>query len=530
MTTFSQLKSVQKLKDLAKAPFDLTVPDALSPKRIDAMIKDSYGLKMFYATERVSDDVLLALDELASECGVIEKMTDMQSGKVINRVEGVESENRAVLHTAMRDFFDHTQTSSEARLAAELAYKELEKLTQFLKDIEGSNQYTDIVQVGIGGSDLGPRAIYLGLKAYQKPGRRAHFFSNVDPDDGVDVMTHLDLSKTLFVIVSKSGVTLETCTNEALVRDRLRKAGLDPKNHLIAVTGKGSPMDDAERYIASFYIWDYIGGRYSVTSMVGGVVLAFTLGMDRFIDFLRGASVIDKSVLKKENNLPLISALLSVWNRNFLHLPTQAIIPYSQALSRFPAHLQQLNMESNGKRIDRHGKAVTFDTGAIYWGEPGTSGQHSFFQLIHQGTTVIPVEFLGFANSQYKQDLMFQDTTCQEKLLANLFAQSVALATGQNSPNPNKVFSGNRPTRILFAEKLDPYTLGQLLSYYEHAAAFQGFLWDINSFDQEGVQLGKVLAMQFIDLFTQKNKGEERDDKSFPIGSAYLRHIALYRR
>lgn len=529
MTTFAQLQSVHKLNELAKDPFDLTAHEALSAKRIDSMIKESYGLKLFYSTERVCDDVLSALDELATECGVIEKMKDMQSGKVINRIEGVESENRAVLHTAMRDFFDHTQTSDEAKLAAQLAYKELEKLTAFLKDIEVSHEYTDIVQVGIGGSDLGPRAIYLALKAYRKPGRRAHFFSNVDPDDGIDVMLDLDLSKTLFVIVSKSGSTLETSTNEELVRDRLKKAGLDPKNHLIAVTGQGSPMDDPQRYLASFYIWDYIGGRYSVTSMVGGVVLAFALGMDRFIDFLKGASVIDKSVLKKEGNLPLMSALLSVWNRNFLNLPTQAIIPYSQALSRFPAHLQQLNMESNGKRIDRHGRAVAFDTGAIYWGEPGTNGQHSFFQLIHQGTTTIPVEFIGFARSQHKQDILFKDTYCQEKLLANLFAQSVALATGQKSPNPNKVFTGNRPTRILFAEKLDPYTLGQLLSYYEHAAAFQGFLWDINSFDQEGVQLGKVLAMQFLDLFAQKNKGGDVDSKGFPIGAAYLRHIDIHR-
>ena len=284
-------------------------------------------------------------------------------------------------------------------------------------------------------------------------------------------------------------------------------------------------MDDPSKYLASFYIWDYIGGRYSVTSMVGGVILAFSLGMDRFLDFLRGASAMDKLALKKEHNLPLISALLSVWNRNFLDLPTQAIIPYSQALSRFPAHLQQLNMESNGKRINRHGKAVSYETGSIYWGEPGTNGQHSFFQLIHQGTTIVPVEFIGFIHSQYKMDIVFQETTCQEKLLANLLAQSVALATGQKSPNANKIFPGNRPTRIVLAERLDPYTLGQILSYYEHAAAFQGFLWDINSFDQEGVQLGKVLAMQFIDLFAQKREGKEIDPKAFPIGSSYLRHL-----
>ena len=528
MSSFSQYRSVLRLKELAEDPFDLTANDALSIKRIDAMIKESLGLKLLYATERVSEVCMNALYDLAEESNVLEKMKQMQSGEVINKIDGFESENRCVLHTAMRDFFDHAETSPVAKKAAELAYKELEKLTQFLKELEVKDHFTDIVQVGIGGSDLGPRAIYLALKAFQKPGRRAHFFSNVDPDDGADVMKDLDLSKTLFVIVSKSGTTLETRTNEELVRDRLKKEGLDPKNHLIAVTGQGSPMDDPSQYLAYFYIWDYIGGRYSVTSMVGGVILAFALGMDRFLDFLRGASAMDKSVLKKDKNLPLLSALLSVWNRNFLNLPTQAIIPYSQALSRFPAHLQQLNMESNGKHIDKTSKEVSFDTGAIYWGEPGTNGQHSFFQLIHQGTTVVPVEFIGFAKNQYKQDILFKGTSCQDKLLSNLFAQSLALATGQKSANPNKVFPGNRPTRILLAERLDPYTLGMLLSYYEHAAAFQGFIWGINSFDQEGVQLGKVLAQQFIDLFAQKRQNKPVDAKAFPLGQAYFRHIEPY--
>jgi len=525
MPSFTQLKSVQRLNELAEDPYDLTKEDSLSSKRIDSMIKESSSLKLFYATERVSDMTLAALYELAEESGALAKMADMQAGKVINCIEGFESENRAVLHTAMRDFFGSAETSPEALDAASLAYKELEKLTAFLKDIEGKDLYTDMVQVGIGGSDLGPRAIYMALKAFQKPGRRAHFFSNVDPDDGADVMKDLDLSKTLFVIVSKSGTTLETLTNEELVRTRLKKAGLDPKDHLIAVTGKGSPMDDPAKYLAAFYIWDYIGGRYSVTSMVGGVVLAFALGMDRLLDFLRGASFMDKAALRKDNNLPLLSALLSIWNRNFLHMPTQAVIPYSQALSRFPAHLQQLNMESNGKRIDKLGKPVNFETGATYWGEPGTNGQHSFFQMIHQGTTLIPVEFIGFVKSQYKQDVEFRGTSCQDKLLSNLFAQSLALATGQKSTNPNKVFMGNRPSRILLAERLDPYTLGMILSYYEHAAAFQGFLWNINSFDQEGVQLGKVLAGQFIELFALKNQNKAPDVKTFPLGQAYFRHI-----
>ena len=286
-------------------------------------------------------------------------------------------------------------------------------------------------------------------------------------------------------------------------------------------------MDDPDKYLASFYMWDYIGGRYSVTSMVGGVMLAFTLGMERFLDFLRGAHAMDRVALNKEpqKNLPLLSALLGIWNRDFLGHHTCAIIPYSKALSRFPAHLQQLDMESNGKRIDKQGKAVDFSTGPIIWGEPGTNGQHSFFQLLHQGTTIVPMEIIGFCESQYREDVMYKGTTCQEKLLSNMLAQSVALAVGQKSDNPNKVFPGNRPNRILISTRLDPFNMGALLSYYEHKVAFQGFIWNINSFDQEGVQLGKVLALKFTDQFMMLRQSRQADVKGFPLGHSYLRQL-----
>ncbi len=530
MTSFNQLKSVVRLNELAEEPLDLTDEANFTPKRIDSMTSECLGLKLFYSGERVSEVTLQGLWDLAEETGVLDKMQNMQSGAVMNSIEGFPSENRSVLHTAMRDFFENPNDGEVAKEATKMAYQELEKLTKFLKNLEVNDVFTDMVQVGIGGSDLGPRAVYHALKAYEKSKRRAHFICNVDPDDSAEVLKDLDLTKTLFVVVSKSGSTLETLTNEEFVRERLKKAGLDPKNHIISVTGKGSPMDDPDRYLASFYIWDFIGGRYSVTSMVGGVILAFSLGMDRFLEFLRGASAMDKQALKNDRkaNLPLISALLSVWNRNFLGLSTAAIIPYAQALFRFPAHLQQLSMESNGKRIDKKGKAVDFDTGAVIWGEPGTNGQHSFFQMIHQGTSVVPVEFLGFYENQYKEDILYQGTYCQEKLLANMFAQSLALSTGQKSENPNKVFPGNRSNRILLASKLDPYTLGAILSYYENSVAFQGFIWNINSFDQEGVQLGKHLALEFTELFAQKRTKKGIDSKAFPLGSAYFRHLSSY--
>lgn len=525
MKKFIELSSYQKLKILAEDPVDLSQKGIMTPKRIDQMIAEGLGLKLFYSSERVDEDVLKALFELAEETSAVDKMESMQAGETVNKIEGFASEDRAALHTAMRDFFDNRETALKAREATALAYEECEKLKGFLSTI--GERFTHLVQIGIGGSDLGPRAIYLGLKGYQKSERKIHFISNVDPDDAAAVLEKVELSKTLFVVVSKSGNTLETMTNEAYVVEKLKKAGLNPQQHLVAVTGKGSPMDDPSRYLQSFYIWDYVGGRYSATSMVGGVMLAFAFGMDRYLDFLRGASAMDKLAKTKDPkaNLPLLAALFGIWNRNFLNHATLAIIPYSQALSRFPAHLQQLDMESNGKHIDKEGSPVQFQTGPIIWGEPGTNGQHSFYQLIHQGTTVVPLEFIGFVNSQYHADVKYQGTTCQEKLLSNLFAQSIGLAIGQKNDNPNKDFQGNRPNSVLLGNRLDPYTLGAILAYYEHKVAFQGFIWNVNSFDQEGVQLGKVLALKMIDQFVTHEEGKQIDEKAFPLGAAYMHHL-----
>jgi glucose-6-phosphate isomerase len=523
MSSFNQFSSVKNLQKLAEKPIDLT--KSLTPERIHRYVASDLGFTLFYGTERVDDSILSSLFDLAREAGVMKKMAAMQSGSAINRIEGFESENRSVLHTAMRDVFTDRQESIEAKEASSAAEKELLKLEIFLNETEG--RFTDLIQIGIGGSDLGPRALCLAMEAFHRPGKRVHFISNVDPDDANLVLGKVDLHKTLVVVVSKSGTTLETLTNEAFVREKMVKMGVkDPTDHFVAVTGELGPMDNPSRYLASFYIWDFVGGRYSATSMVGGVALGFALGFNRFKELLKGAHEMDVHALKApiEKNLPLLSALLGVWNRNFLKLPTVAIIPYSQALHRFPAHLQQLDMESNGKHIDKRGKPVDFSTGPVIWGEPGTNGQHSFYQLIHQGSDIIPLEFIGFKHSQSDKDLEIQNTTSQEKLLSNLFAQSIALAAGQESANPNKVFTGNRPNRILFAESLNPYTLGALLSYYENKVAFQGFIWNINSFDQEGVQLGKKLANQIIDLF--KSKRNKQKSPGFLLAQAYLEEIS----
>jgi glucose-6-phosphate isomerase len=527
MKAFDQLDSYAKLQALAKNPIDLSQEEILTAQRVEKMHQRALDYSLFYATERVTAGVMDALFGLAEETDVIKKMAAMQAGEIINCIEGYESEKRAVLHTAMRDQFSQSQKDLRAKDASERAAKELQKLQQFLQQIEKKNQFTDLIQIGIGGSDLGPRALYLALAPFRLPDRHVHYIANVDPDDAVSVLNQVSLKNCLVVVVSKSGTTLETLTNEAMIRKQFIKEGLDPRKHIIAVTSEKSPMDDPEQYLASFYIWDFVGGRYSSTSMAGAVSLAFAIGFSAWIDLLRGAHAMDLHALEPRN-LPLTSALLGIWNRNFLGMPAVTIVPYSQGLVRFPAHLQQLDMESNGKRVDRMGRWVTQPTGPIILGEIGTNAQHSFFQLIHQGTDCIPLEFIAFEKSQYGRDIEVQSTTSQEKLLANLFAQSIALATGQKNDNPNRFFPGNRPNRILLGRQLEPYSLGVLLAFYEHKVAFQGFIWNINSFDQEGVQLGKVLASRILDHFAQPRT--EKKPQSFPAAQAYLRLLAQFRQ
>ena len=529
MNSFSLLDTVAQLKKLTDKTFDLTDPDAFTPERIENMSVVNEHFRLLFATEKVNDEVIDHLIKLSKEADVFTKMKAMQSGEVLNFIEGFESEDRSVLHTAMRDFFGNENSSPKAKEAAEMAKKEIEKLKHFLEKNDKEERFTDLVVVGIGGSELGAKALTVAMQHYNKPNRRLFFVSNVDPDNAAAVAEQVDLNKTLVASISKSGGTLETLTNEELMRQHFKKKGIDPKDHFIAVTGQGSPLDDENRYIERFYIWDYIGGRYSVTSMVGAIPLAFCLGHDQFMEILKGANYMDKHALSAEprENLPLMSALIGIWNRTFLHHHSVAIIPYSQALGRFAAHLQQLDMESNGKQIDKKGKHVDFDTGPIIWGEPGTNSQHSFFQMLHQGTTPVPIEFISFTESQYGDDYEVQGTFSHEKLLSNMFAQSMALANGHKNENPNKNFPGNRPSRVLLAKKLDPFTLGALLAYYEHKVAFQGFIWNINSFDQEGVQLGKVLANQLIDLFSKK-RSKEIKPEDLPAGQAYLKHLESF--
>ncbi|MEC7840316.1 MAG: glucose-6-phosphate isomerase [Chlamydiota bacterium] len=522
---FTKLPAFEKLKRLSESPLDFSKDGVLTPERLLGYSTDSCGLKMLYGTERVDDEVLHALIELAKQANVIDKMHRMQSGEILNCIKGFPSENRAVLHTATRDFFEDKKRAMPAKEAAEMAKGELEKLKSFIEENDSTKKFTDLIMIGIGGSDLGPYANFLGLEFLKQHDKSLYFINNVDPDNAAQVLKQATLSKSLVVVVSKSGTTLETKVNADFVKARFIEAGLKPENHFVSVTGEGSPMDDPSQYLASFYIWDWIGGRYSSTSMVGGVLLAFAFGIDVFEEFLRGANAMDVAALNEDpsKNLPLLGALLAVWNHNFLNLPTLAVIPYSHALRRYPAHIQQLSMESNGKHVDKVGRHVDFSTGEIIWGEPGTNAQHSFYQLIHQGTDRLPLEFVGFKDSQYGEDYEYSDTNSQEKLLSNLFAQAIGLATGKKSDNPNKEFLGNRPSHIILGERLTPFVLGALLSYFENKVAFQGFIWNINSFDQEGVQLGKVLANKIIDRFASKNGGALSEE--YPLADALMQHL-----
>lgn len=523
---FRSYKSFKKLEACAKEAPDLTKEGALSEERVKSMQVSALNLKLFFATECVDDKIVDELCNLASEAKVHENMKRVQDMEIMNYVKGVESEERAVGHIAMRSRKLPKNASKEAKQANDDYNTELKKLEKFLSE---NDHFENIVVVGIGGSYLGTKATYHALKAYQTNGKRLEFASNVDPDKLTTIFNELNMKKTLFAIVSKSGSTLEILSQEKMICNHLKKEKLTPKDHLVCVTGKGSPLDDKSRYLETFYMYDYVGGRYSVSSMVGAVPLAFTLGMDVWMSFLQGLSDMDEHALEKNprKNLPLMGALLGVWNRNFLHCPTEAIIPYSQGMNFWTLHLQQLFMESNGKRIEKEtAKPVNWETCPVLMGNVGTEVQHSFFQQIHQGTDRLPVEFICFKEPQYGQDEIIEGSTNHEKLLSNVFAQSISLACGQHVDNPNKYFPGNRMNRVLMAPKLDPYTLGNLLSYYENYVVFQGFVWGINSFDQEGVQLGKVIANQIIDLYKEKRKnGHMKPAKGMEAAKVYIEEL-----
>ena len=502
-----ELKSFQAMKNDGKR-VDLTeamAGEAGTERVANYQVPMAAGLMYSYAAKQVDDGILQELKALAEEAQLAGKFEELYNGAVINT-----GEKRLVLHQLTRGQLGEDVIADGTDKRAFYAEQQ-KKIAAFAAKVhngeivnEKGEKFTTVCQIGIGGSDLGPRAMYLAMENWARKNgafrMEAKFISNVDPDDAAAVLAGLDAGRTIFVLVSKSGTTLETLTNEAFVKDALKNAGLDASKHMIAVTSETSPLASSSDYLAAFFMDDYIGGRYSSTSAVGGAVLSLAFGSEVFDRFLQGAAEEDKLAAEKDplKNPAMLDALIGVYERNILGYPATAVLPYSQALSRFPAHLQQLDMESNGKSVNRRGEPVNYPTGPIIFGEPGTNGQHSFYQLLHQGTDIVPLQFIGFVNNQAETDVVIQGSTSQQKLCANVAAQMIAFACGKQDENRNKHFAGNRPSSIIIGGKLTPEALGALLSHFENKVMFQGFLWNLNSFDQEGVQLGKVLAKRVL--------------------------------
>ncbi len=464
-----------------------------------------------YAAKQVSAPIIARLQTLADEQQLIGKYRMILGGELMNTGEG-----RMVLHHLCRGELNGPVVR-EGRNLREFYEAQRERFGEFAEGVldgrispPSGGRFSSVVQIGIGGSDLGPRALHLALAGceYEYGGtvRRGpmldvRFVSNVDPDDATASLSGLDPETTLFIVVSKSGTTQETLTNEAFALHWLTQAGVsEPRRQIVCVTSETSPLAQSGDYLDSFFIDDFIGGRYSSSSAVGGTVLCLAYGPRVFAELLAGAHEADRAALEPSitENPALLDALIGVYERNVLGLGSTAVLPYSQALIRFPAHLQQLDMESNGKRVNRAGEEIAYATGPVIFGEPGTNGQHSFYQLLHQGTDVVPLQFVGFARPQHGVDLTFDGSTSQTKLNANLVAQIVAFALGKADENPNKHFPGERPSSLLWADALGPRTLGALLAHFENKVMFQGLAWNLNSFDQEGVQLGKVLTNRVL--------------------------------
>jgi len=509
MITWNNLDTLDSYKELSKAS-RVNLAEVMSGENGAERVKNysipmAEGFSYNYAAKAVDDDVLDALVKLAKEAQLAEKFKALYNGEVVNT-----GEKRLVLHHMTRGQLGDAVNADGVDKRA-FYVEQQNRIADFANKVHAGEitnaageKFTTVVQIGIGGSDLGPRAMYLALENWAKKNNtfkmEAKFISNVDPDDAAAVLNSIDVEHSLFVLVSKSGTTLETLTNESFVKDALAKAGLDASKHMIAVTSETSPLAKSDDYLAAFFMDDFIGGRYSSTSAVGGAVLSLAFGPEVFAQFLEGAAEVDRRATNKNllENPEMLDALIGVYERNVLGYPATAVLPYSQALSRFPAHLQQMDMESNGKSVNRFGEPIDYVTGPLIFGEPGTNGQHSFYQLLHQGTDIVPLQFIGFKDSQIGTDVVIQGSTSQQKLCANVAAQIVAFACGKADDNRNKNFEGGRPSSIIIGDQLTPKTLGALLAHFENKVMFQGFAWNVNSFDQEGVQLGKVLAKRVL--------------------------------
>src|SRR5580658_8051317 len=478
--------------------------------RGERMTAEGVGIYLDYSKNRITEKTLKLLLQLAEQSGLRERIDAMFRGDAINI-----SEDRAVLHVALRAPRDAAIFVNGRNVVPDV-HQVLDKMAGFADRLRGGEwkghtgkRIRNVINIGIGGSDLGPVMAYEALKHYSERSMNFRFVSNVDGTDFAEAVQGLDAEETLFIVSSKTFTTLETMTNAHTAREWLLKGLGDDESsvakHFVAVSTNAAEVSKFGIDTANMFgFWDWVGGRYSMDSAIG-LSSMIAIGPDNFRAMLAGFHAMDKHfrTAPLEKNLPVLMGLLVVWYNNFFNAQTVAVLPYDQYLKRFPAYLQQLTMESNGKSTTVDGAHVNYQTGAIYWGEPGTNGQHSFYQLIHQGTKVIPCDFIGFAQS------LNPEGDHHDILTANLFAQAEALAFGktaaevkaQGAPDalvPHKTFEGNHPSNMILAKHLTPEMLGKLIALYEHNVFTQGAVWQIDSFDQWGVELGKVLAMKIV--------------------------------
>lgn len=516
----------QELGRKALTPMSLRDVFAAHPERADAHTHRAGDLTVDFSKNLIDDEIMSLLVRLATDAGLAERIEEMFSGDPINHTEG-----RAVLHTALRAPRDADIRVDGANVVPAV-HDVLDRMASFAERVrEGQwrgstgEPISTIVNIGIGGSDLGPLMAYRALQPFVKPGLEVRFVSNVDPAHLLQATSDLDPASTLFIVASKTFTTIETLSNARAARtwllDRLGADASAVAKHFVAVS------TNAEEVAAfgidptnMFEFWSWVGGRYSYDSAIG-LSLMVAIGPAHFRAMLDGFHEMDTHFRSTpiERNVPALLGLIGVWYRNFLGLATHAVLPYSQYLDRFPAYLQQLDMESNGKSVRLDGSRVTYDTGSVVWGEPGTNGQHAFYQLIHQGTTIIPSDFIGFLEPAH--DVGGQ----HDLLMANLFAQAEALAFGKTPDEvraddvaealvTHRTFEGNRPSTMILAPRLTPSVLGQLVAAYEHKVFTQGVVWGVNSFDQWGVELGKALALTIGGELTQAADPEPGHDSS----------------
>jgi glucose-6-phosphate isomerase len=498
---------------------------AEDPQRGERLTAEAVGVYLDYSKQRITDETLRLLLQLADESGLRARIDGMFRGDKIN-----VTENRAVLHVALRApktqkfFVDGKDVVPEVHAV-------LDKMAEFSERVRSGawrghtgKPIRNIVNIGIGGSDLGPVMAYAALKFYSDRSRTFRFVSNVDGTDFAEATRDLDPAETLFIVSSKTFTTLETMTNARTARAWALKALGDEKavaKHFVAVSTNAKAVAAFGIDAANMFgFWDWVGGRYSMDSAIG-LATMLAVGPAYFRDMLAGFHAMDEHfrTAPLDKNIPVLMGLLALWYTDFFDAQTVAVLPYEQYLKRFPAYLQQLTMESNGKHVTLAGTPVDYQTGPVYWGEPGTNGQHSFYQLIHQGTKLIACDFIGFYQTLNPLG------EHHDLLMANVFAQTEALAFGKTAEEvgaegttpalvPHRVFEGNRPSNTLLLDKLTPFTLGSLVALYEHSVFTQGVIWDIDSFDQWGVELGKVLAQRIVPELESKSEPPLKHDSS----------------